>query len=128
MAKKKNSPVNKTKSTTDEPYVDPRLFGYREGQKIEVDGSLFMALIGFAHQVSLQERKVVYNIGDSLKTTIDSGKETITEIGVQAMGWVQEGLSIHTDNVEKGVAVHQDVINKEEAEAKFSIVKDEEKK
>ncbi|MCA9749042.1 MAG: hypothetical protein KC414_08045 [Romboutsia sp.] len=101
------------KQQKEDVQIDPNVFGYREGQRIEVDANMFMSFISFAHQVSLQERKIFYEPNDNFDKTLSSGKEVLTDLGLQGVRWMELITNTHIDNIKKGVAVHQDVLMKE---------------
>lgn len=121
--KKKSS----KKSGNPKVQKDPSLFAYREGQKIEIEADIFLGMATFANQVYMQERDIVYESKETFEKTLDTGKEVITDLGLQALRWLELVTGIHLDNADKGIAVHRDVLMKEN-KPKFDLEKVEKEK
>jgi len=112
--KGKGKVVKLGKETKSKEQVNPNEFGYRKDQLIEVNANFLMELLfGFANHVQLQETKVGYEVKEDFKDTLKAGKTTISDLGVQAVQFMDIGMNLHMDNIEKGVAVHQSVLAKE---------------
>lgn len=105
-------PLNSTSPKPEEEVVkDPTQYGYKDGVKIEVDANWLMSLTFLTQQVFLKERSITYEPRNSMEDTVKTGKESVTELGLQAMRWTEMLIELHKENIEKGVAVHASELN-----------------
>lgn len=111
--KKVNLNASENKKEDGKFKKDPRLFGYKNGQKIEVDANAFMSLLNFAHQIVLKERREEFEMKDTFEETLQARKETISQLGLEATKVIEFISTVHISNVENGIAVHKDVLEQE---------------
>ena len=119
--------TKKEENKSTEVQIDPRMFGYREGTKVEIEVNDVMNFLPLLYKVLAKETQVVYEDKETLEDTMKSGKSQVTELGVEAMMGINFINSFHAQNVENKVAVHRDVLVKE-MEEKFQLQEEETKK
>lgn len=99
-----------SKQEAPEINVDPNLFGYEEGVKAPFEGNLVLWVMNFAQTVALKETSTVYETGASFEETRKTGKEQVTDLGLQGLRILELLTAAHLDNIDEGIALHQDVL------------------
>ena len=101
---------NTEEAPTPELHYDPNEYGYPEGGKAPFEGNLLLWVMNFAQTVAVKETSTVYNTENSFEETRKTGREQITDLGLQALRILELLTQGHLENIDSGQAVHQDVL------------------
>jgi len=105
-------------------HLDPNMFGYEGETKAPFTANNIMALMGILNQIAMEGTTRVYTPSDSFQKTVESGKEQMSELAVQAVQAMELIMADHLDNADKGIAIHQDILQgKTKDKTTFEVAK-----
>ncbi len=102
-------------------------YTYVSGQKVELDGALFIAMLNLCSKIKIEETKEVLLLNTPKKITKDgvewrgttpqeffssSTQEGLTAIGASALDMEFMLARVHEDNINMGRATHKDQLLK----------------
>lgn len=93
-------------------HYDPNAFGYKPKERVPFTGNIILMLMGLLNAVRIDGTEVVYTPTDSFDETVKSGKETLTELALQATRAMELIQQDHMQNIDEGYATHQDELMK----------------
>lgn len=101
------------KQDPNQMHYDPNEFGYQKGERVPFTGNLVLSLMGILNQVAINETSVVYEPKENFQATYETGKETVTDLGLQAIRLMEFITEEHLMNIDQGFATHMDELQKQ---------------
>ncbi|MDC7248639.1 MAG: hypothetical protein PQJ49_01815 [Sphaerochaetaceae bacterium] len=91
-------------------HYDPNEFGYLQGERVPFTGNLILSFMGFLNQIAIKETQVLYEPQDNFKDTYATGKEVVSDLGLQAIRYMEFITEEHLMNIDNGAATHMDIL------------------
>lgn len=109
-------------------HYDPNKFGYKPSEKVPFTGNLVLSMMGILNQIAIKETSVFYEPQNNFEETLATGKEVVSDLGLQAIRFMEFITQDHMDNIDQGLATPQDQLVKGQTQAKPAFTVEDVKK